>query len=98
MASGAVLGFEVFHRDFEHVVAADADTMNFRGRFLAGLGFRGVAGVGSLVRFRHERILTRTGKAGTIGRLRPKHKYDWHLRKGSAASPLMYLAAGSGVS
>ena len=28
MASGAVLRFVVFHRDFEHVVAADADAMN----------------------------------------------------------------------
>jgi hypothetical protein len=96
VAGGAVLGFEVFHRHFEHVVAADADTMNFRRRFLARLRFRGVAGVRSLVR--HKRILARTGKAGMIGRLRSTHKYDWHLQKGSMASPLMYLAAGSGVS
>jgi hypothetical protein len=98
VAGGAVLGFEIFHRYFEHVVAADADTMNFSRLFLARFGFWGVAGVRSLVRFRHQRILARTGKAGMIGRLRPTHKYDWHLRKGSMASPLMYLAAGSGVS
>jgi hypothetical protein len=98
VAGGAVLGFEVFHRHFEHVVAADADTMNFRGRLLSRLRFRGVAGVRSLARFRHKRILARTGKAGMIGRLRPTHKYDWHLQKGSMASPLMHLAAGSGVS
>lgn len=66
VADGAVFRFEVFHRDLEHVVAADADTMNFHERLFAWLGFRGMAGGMSLVRFSHGQILTRTGDARTI--------------------------------
>ena len=62
MAGRAVLGFVVFHRDFEHVVAADADTMDFRRRILARLGWRRL--VVSLVRFRHGWILARRAKWG----------------------------------
>ena len=43
MASGAVLGFVIFHRDFEHVVAADADAMDLRRRLFARFELCGVA-------------------------------------------------------
>ena len=35
MAGGAVLGFIVIHGHLEHVVAPDANSMDFHGRFLA---------------------------------------------------------------
>jgi hypothetical protein len=40
--------------------------MNFHGRLFAWLEFRRVARGLSLIRFSHERILTRTGDAKTI--------------------------------
>jgi hypothetical protein len=36
VADGAVLGFVVIHGHFKHVVASDANSMNFHGWFLAG--------------------------------------------------------------
>jgi hypothetical protein len=34
VAGGAMLRVDVIHRDFEHVVAADADAMDFYGRLV----------------------------------------------------------------
>jgi hypothetical protein len=51
-----VLGFVVLDGDFEHVVAADADAMDFRGRLAAEFGFGCVRGL-SVLGFAHERIL-----------------------------------------
>ncbi|MGC2065522.1 MAG: hypothetical protein WA641_04745, partial [Candidatus Acidiferrales bacterium] len=45
VADGAVLGFVIFHGYFEHVVAADADAVDFGWRFSAGFGFGGVVRV-----------------------------------------------------
>ena len=59
MADGAVLCFVIFHGDFEHIVAAYTNAMNFR-RFGAGLGFVGGARVLSWVRLAHSQILTRS--------------------------------------
>jgi hypothetical protein len=56
VADRAVLGFVVLDGDFEHVVAADADAMDFRGRLAAEFGFGCVRGL-SLLGFAHERIL-----------------------------------------
>ena len=51
-----MLGFVVFHGDFEHVVAADADAMDFGLGFAVGGGR--VGGVGILgLRFGRVRIL-----------------------------------------
>ena len=36
MAGGAVLGFVIVEGDFEHVVAADADAVDFRDGFVRG--------------------------------------------------------------
>jgi hypothetical protein len=63
VTSGAVLGFVVVHRDFEHVVATDANAMDFRARFFAGLRFRAVPGVFALLRFAHRPILARRASA-----------------------------------
>jgi hypothetical protein len=38
VAGGAVLGFVVIHGHLKHVVASDANSMDFHGRFLAGPG------------------------------------------------------------
>jgi hypothetical protein len=57
VADGAVLGFVIFHGDFEHVVAADADAVDFGWRFGAGFSFGGVGGVVGVLRFGHGRIL-----------------------------------------
>jgi len=57
VADGAVLCFVILHGDFEHVVAAYADAMDF-GRFVARLGRVGGARMLSCVRLAHKRILT----------------------------------------
>jgi hypothetical protein len=57
MTDGAVLGFVIVHRDFKHVVATDADTVDFRARFLARLRLCFVAGVLALLCFTHGPIL-----------------------------------------
>lgn len=56
VADRAVLGFVVLDGDFEHVVTADADAMDFRGRLAAEFGFGSVCGL-SVLGFAHERIL-----------------------------------------
>jgi hypothetical protein len=57
VAGGAVLGFVIIHRDFKHVVAADADTVDFRARLLARFRLRSVLGVLALLRLAHGSIL-----------------------------------------
>jgi hypothetical protein len=59
VARGAMLGVDVVHGDFEHIVAADADAVDFYGRLFAGLG-GGVLGILSLLSFAHGGILPRT--------------------------------------
>jgi len=59
MAGGAVLGVDVIHGDFKHIVAADADAMDFHRRFLAGLG-RGGIGMLSFLCLAHGGILSRS--------------------------------------
>jgi len=59
MADGAVLGFEVLHGDFEHVVAANAHAMDLWRRLIAGLRLGGVAGMLASLRLAHWPILTR---------------------------------------
>lgn len=58
VAGGAVLGVDVVHGDFEHIVAADADAVDFYGGFFSGLGGGGVFGVLSLLWFAHGGILS----------------------------------------
>jgi hypothetical protein len=55
MAYGAVLGVDVLQRHLEHVVAADANAMNFRLRFVTR---RWLFGFAARLRFGHGRILT----------------------------------------
>jgi hypothetical protein len=38
MANGAMLGFVILHRDLEHIVASNADSMDFQ-RLLARIVF-----------------------------------------------------------
>jgi hypothetical protein len=57
VADRAVLGFVIFHRDFEHVVASNTYAMDFRGRFFAGLGFCSMRGVLIMLWLAHGRIL-----------------------------------------
>jgi hypothetical protein len=70
VADGAVLRFVVVHRNFEHVVAADADPVDFGRRLFAGLQWQIVAASDSLVRdsgslhFGHSRILARGTEPG----------------------------------
>src|SRR5579863_4031123 len=64
VAGGAVLGFVIFHGYFEHVVAADADAVDFGWGFSAGFGFGGVRGVIGVLRFGHGRILARRAAEG----------------------------------
>ena len=67
MANGTVFGFVILHGDFEHIIAAYTDAMDFR-RFIAGLGLVCRARMLSWVRLVHERILTRLrGSARTPG-------------------------------
>ena len=54
MTSRAVLGFVIVHRDLEHVVAPDANAMDFGSRLVAWLSFTGV-GRGRSLRFTHGR-------------------------------------------
>jgi hypothetical protein len=58
MANGAMLGFIVFHRDLEHVVASNAHSMDFR-RLLARVVFLRGFSMLRCVRLAHWRILTR---------------------------------------
>lgn len=53
-----MLGFVVVHGNFEHVVAADANAVNFWGSFPLRAGWRGVRRWLRLMCFRHEWILT----------------------------------------
>ena len=59
MAGGAVLGVNVVHGDFEHIVATDADAMDFNGRLFAGFGSTGGTGMLSLLGLAHGGILSR---------------------------------------
>ena len=62
-ADGAVLGFVVFDRHFEHVVASDADTMDFLARRFRGFGLMlRLSGGGWLFRLAHAQILTLTSR------------------------------------
>jgi HlyD family secretion protein len=58
VADGAVLGFVILHGDFEHIIAAYADAVNF-GCFVARLALVRGARMLSCVRLAHEGILTR---------------------------------------
>jgi hypothetical protein len=57
VADGAVLGFVIFHGDFEHVVAANADAVDFGWGLGARFGFGGVGRMFGVLRFGHGRIL-----------------------------------------
>lgn len=62
MACRTMLGVDVVHCDFEHVVAADADAVNFhRGLFRRFRGARWLR-VLRLLRIAHKQILTRAPK------------------------------------
>ena len=54
-----MLGVNLIHGDFEHIVATNADTMDFHRGLFAGLG-GGVFGVVSLLSFAHRGILSRS--------------------------------------
>ncbi|MGH9713964.1 MAG: hypothetical protein ACRD5M_11770 [Candidatus Acidiferrales bacterium] len=56
VTGGAVFCVYVVHGDFEHVVATDADAMDFDGRFLTWFG-GGVIGVLGLLCLVHGGIL-----------------------------------------
>jgi hypothetical protein len=53
-----MLGVNVVHGDFEHIVATDADAMNFNGRLFAGFGGAGGIGMLSLLGLAHGGILS----------------------------------------
>jgi hypothetical protein len=57
VADRAMLGFVVFHRNFEHVVASNTHAMDFRRRFFAGLGLGGMREILIILWLAHERIL-----------------------------------------
>lgn len=96
MAGGAVLGFVIIHRYFEHVVAADADTVDFwlRGRirlFCRGM-LRGLFGAhaGILTRrygggAKWTRGRSRNGKSGSLTTVRQKQATGF----GMTAPPLL---------
>ncbi len=58
MADRTVLGLVIVHGDFKHVVAANADAMDLRWRFVSRLGLGGMRGVRAMLWFVHARILT----------------------------------------
>lgn len=60
VAGGAVLGVNVIHGDFKHVVATDADTMDFHGRVFAGFWRGGVISGLGLLCLAHGGILPRS--------------------------------------
>jgi hypothetical protein len=57
MANRAVLGFVIFHRHFEHVVASNTYAVDFRRWLIAGLGLGGMRGVLAMLWLAHGRIL-----------------------------------------
>jgi hypothetical protein len=65
VAGGAVLRVDVIHRDFKHVVAADADAMNFHRSLVSRLFTGRVVGVCGLLLFGHGRILAQAYSSGT---------------------------------
>jgi hypothetical protein len=58
MANGAVLRFVILHRDLKHIVAANADPMDFQ-RLLPRIVFSCGFTMLSCMRIAHWRILTR---------------------------------------
>jgi hypothetical protein len=48
-----VFRIDVVHRHFKHVVAADADAVDFHGGFFAGLRRTGMLRMFTLLRFAH---------------------------------------------
>jgi hypothetical protein len=65
MAGRAVLRVDVIHRHFEHVVAADADAMNFYWWLFCG--FRSACRLRRL-RIAHKQILSRARKLSSPSR------------------------------
>lgn len=59
MANGAVFSFVIFHGDFEHVVASDANPVDLGGWIGTRFGYGAVRGMAAVLRFAHERILAR---------------------------------------
>src|SRR5271168_1826667 len=73
VAGGAVLCVDVVHRHFEHVVAADADAVNFHRFFFRG--FRRASRLCQL-RVAHEQILPRTHNLSNHPRVRVYHVHS----------------------
>ncbi len=65
-----MLGVNLIHRDFEHVVAADAHAMNLYGSLVAGLRFLVTMRLVDVLCLTHGRILTQAAKWPSLRRLR----------------------------
>jgi hypothetical protein len=94
-----MLGFVILHGDFEHIIAAYTDAVNF-GWFVARLGLVRGARMLSCVRLAHDRILTRSGvsarssePSGT-GRTECKSGTHWRLRRHASNGSATILRFG----
>lgn len=81
VAGRAMLRVDVVHRDFEHVVAADTDAMDFHRGLVVRAGPRGLGRLLGLLRFAHGGILARSREAGRRKPVLPQPMRPFRARR-----------------